>query len=154
MLNFTILSIGDVFLYIYIYILFNLNRTCGHNIIQIRNMFYGVIIFHWIFPNILHIQFECGEYFVTYFKSNKTFLWIWILLWNKFVIVLFLLIKWRHVIYIYKRMHSHHREPLETLENPVSIFLQYKCSFILMYLHSVNKTTVYTETSRFLEKRW
>lgn len=50
-------------------------------------------------------------------------------------------------------MHSHHREPLETLENPVSKFLPNKSSFILMYLHCVNKTTVYIETSRFLEKR-
>ena len=34
-----------------------------------------------IFPDILHIQSKCEKYFVEYWKSHITHLWIWIMLW-------------------------------------------------------------------------
>ena len=33
-----------------------------HNIIQLHKNYVGFIVFHKIFPDIFHVQTECGEY--------------------------------------------------------------------------------------------
>ena len=46
-------------------------------------LFKYITMFCWtdnISQNIFHIQYECEEYYVEYCQSNKTLLWIWIML--------------------------------------------------------------------------
>ena len=52
-----------------------LSITFYDKFLQLKS-YVGLIIFHWILPNIIHSQTECGEYFVEYCQSHRTLLWI------------------------------------------------------------------------------